>query len=86
MFLNIGATLSGFMIIDALGEVQYRAATRPMGQDHDDVSNGDTRSSEKEIPQLLESYSRGWNVNMLVQHCEHPMFYSRTWGWGVSSY
>ncbi|TEB24434.1 hypothetical protein FA13DRAFT_1797294 [Coprinellus micaceus] len=68
MFLNIGATLSGFMIIDALGEVQYRAATRPMGQDHDDVSNGDTRSSEKEIPQLLESYSRGWNVNMLVQH------------------
>ena len=30
LLLNIGAALSGFLIIDAMGEMQYRAATVPL--------------------------------------------------------
>ncbi|KAJ3502130.1 hypothetical protein NMY22_g18692 [Coprinellus aureogranulatus] len=67
MFLNIGATLSGFMIIDALGEVQYQAATPPSNTtvDENDVCNEKLSPRKQAIPQLLERYSRG-NVNTIL--------------------
>ncbi|KAJ3537766.1 hypothetical protein NMY22_g5456 [Coprinellus aureogranulatus] len=75
MFLNIGATLSGFLITesDAMGSMQYRAATVPEESagklfDAQDVCNGKHRYVRKELSDVLKAYTRGLRMNMLVLH------------------
>ncbi|KAJ3513308.1 hypothetical protein NMY22_g15078 [Coprinellus aureogranulatus] len=73
MFLNIGATLSGFLITDAMGSMQYRAATVPEvsdGKTFDagDVCNAKHRYVTNNLPAVLKQYTRGLRMDMLVLH------------------
>lgn len=74
ILFNVSATLSDFLIIDAMGEMQYRAATLPKESEGTPLNPQDVCSDNHRYLQLglseeLKAYTRGWKMDILVLHC-----------------